>query len=326
VDRAFVDTLPALLLILSAGLLALPRPAGAPIYAVLLAGNLATSALLFTTHSNPDFRSLARDLNAAYRPGDAVMYNPGVLRSLVGAYLPPSWHPDRERALWSRSYIDVPGWQRYYPQAGRTDRASRARIEAVLRNRQLASVATGEHHVWLISLDYSGLNDTRRWFIAHGYQVRMSELYDGNSRLELWSKEPPSALGPASVPALWRRDWVLSGPVHVSGGVAAEKQGALLSRSFPVEAGTMYSVQVLYRSWWGWPGLDLNVYDRSGAVLTTFPRTSWYGFPVNDVWLSQPFGFVAPPGAARAQIVASTKWGEVDWRIIAVYHSVPPAR
>jgi hypothetical protein len=63
----------------------------------------------------------------------------------------------------------------------------------------------------------------------------------------------------------------------------------------------------------------VDIYDHNGRLLTTFPRTKWYGFAVNDVWLAQPFGFIAPPGAARARITVTTKWGWVSWRTIAVY-------
>lgn len=320
-DRAFVDSLAPFALLLAAGVLALPLRLGAGLAAVVLASNLATSTLLFTTHSNPDWRSLARDFAAAYRPGDAIMYNPGVLKSLLSAYLPSDWHPTRERGLWSRSYVDVPGWQKYYPRATGTDKPTRMYVDAVLRNRQLRSVSTGERNVWLVTLDYSGLNDTRRWFISHGFQPRMSELYDGDSRLELWSKDPPSALGPAVVPARWGPRWKLNGQTRVAGGVVLERQHATLARSFAVGPGGLYSVQVHYRSQWGFPLLSVDLYDRNGALLATFPRTKWYGFPANGVWLSQPFGFIAPPGAVRARITAATKWGQVAWQTIAVYRS-----
>jgi hypothetical protein len=41
--------------------------------------------------------------------------------------------------------------------------------------------------------------------------------------------------------------------------------------------------------------------------------------PVNGVWLSEPFGFIAPPGAVRARLTVQNAWGETDWRKIAVY-------
>ncbi len=319
VDRAFVDSLAPFVLLLAAGVFALPRRLGTAAMVLLLAGNVATTSLVFSTHSNPDWRSLARDFAAAYRPGDAVMYNPGVLRSLLSAYLPANWHPTKERALWSRTYVDVPGWQQYYPKANTTDKPTRMLVDAVLRNRQLRSVARGVRNVWLITLDYSGLNDTRRWFIIHGFQPRFSELYDGDTRLELWSKGPPSGLGPASVPPGWGSRWKLHGQVQVSHGVAVEREHAVLTRTFSVRPGSLYSVQVRYRSQWGFPLLTIDLYDRDGNVLATFPRTKWYGLPANGVWLSQPFGFIAPPGAVRAGITASTKWGQVVWQSIAVY-------
>jgi hypothetical protein len=318
-DRVFVDALPAFVLLLVAGLLALPRVLGIGLLTIVAAVNLATSPLLFTTHSNPDWRSLARDLASVYRKGDAVLYNPGVLRPLVESYLPSDWNPTRVRALWSRVYLDVPGWEQYYPLANKTDRPTRTYVESVLRNRQLRQVARSERNVWLLSLDYPGLNDTRRWFITHGYQIRMSELYDGDSRLELWSKGPPGTAGPASVPRGWS-GWSFRGPVHVSGGIVHEPQHAAVVRTFPVRPGQLYSSQVVFRCERGWPLLSVDVLDAQGNVLATFPRTKWYGLPANGVWLSVPFGFITPPGAVRARITASTKWGEVDWQTIAVYH------
>lgn len=319
VDRAFVDSLAPLTLLLAAGLLALPRVLGPGLLVLLLAGNALTSSLLFTTYSNPDWRSLARDLAAAYRPGDAVFYNPGVLRPLVKSYLPSTWHPTRERALWSRLYLDIPGWQQHYPAAKKTDQETRLRVEAVLRNRQLKTVARGERNVWLISLDYPGLNDTRRWFIDHGYQIRLSELYNGDSRVELWTRGNPAGAGPAVVPPTWSSAWKTQGPARIANGKAFEPAGSTITRDFPVHPETLYTAQVRYRSATGFPELTVDIYDHNGRLLTTFPRTKWYGFAVNDVWLAQPFGFIAPPGAARARITVTTKWGWVSWRTIAVY-------
>jgi hypothetical protein len=319
VDRAFVDSLPPFALVMAAGLLALPRPVGSILAVLVLAGNIATSTLLFTTHSNPDWRSLSRDLATAYRRGDAVMFNPGVLRSLVGAYLPADWNPTRVRALWSRSYVDVPGWQQHYPRADRTDQETRLYVERVLRNRQMQAVARGERNVWLLSLDYPGLNDTRRWLIGHGYQIRLSVLYDGDSRLELWSKGSPEAAGPAVLPPGWRNGWTIGKPARIYHGVVYEPAGAVISRAFAVQPGTLYTAQVRDRVASGFPDLSVDIYNRSGRLLTTFPRTKWYGFVANDVWLSEPFGFIAPPGAATARITASTKWGAVSWQTIAVY-------
>jgi hypothetical protein len=37
------------------------------------------------------------------------------------------------------------------------------------------------------------------------------------------------------------------------------------------------------------------------------------------VWLSQPFGFIPPPGAARATLTLQSQWGRVQWRDVAVF-------
>jgi hypothetical protein len=45
----------------------------------------------------------------------------------------------------------------------------------------------------------------------------------------------------------------------------------------------------------------------------------WYELPVDGVWLSQPFGFVAPPGSARAVFSLANRWGQVRYRNVRVY-------
>jgi hypothetical protein len=59
--------------------------------------------------------------------------------------------------------------------------------------------------------------------------------------------------------------------------------------------------------------------SRFGRLLDTFPRTEWYHLPVNGAWLTQPFGFVAPPGAVRATLRVQNLWGTCYWRHLAVY-------
>jgi hypothetical protein len=78
------------------------------------------------------------------------------------------------------------------------------------------------------------------------------------------------------------------------------------------------------------PSVRLQAFDRSGKILggihnglgwyvDWFPRTMWYDMPVNGTWISQPFGFVAPPGAVRATLSLRNGWGMTFWRTIAVY-------
>lgn len=329
VDRIFLDaTFPLYLLIgmaIAASLRWKGWMAGAALVALLFVGNVLGVALVRGQSSNPDWRSLARDLNAAYRPGQAVMFNPGVLRSLVGAYLPRGWHATRERSLWSRSYLDVPGWQRYYPDAAKTDRASRARVEAVLRDRQLADVTRGVRDTWLVTFDYPGMNDTRRWFSDHGFQPLVSELYDGDTRLELWSRDNPSFLG-RPITGTDFSGWRQRGKVQRAGGEATLNGPSALETSFPVRPGRAYSAGLEYRGAPpGGPAVSVRVLDKSGREVARFPRTMWYELPLTGVWLQQPFGFVAPPGAARAVISIENRWGQVRYRNVRVFSGDGPA-
>lgn len=323
-DRVFLDaTYPLYLLIGAAIAAALSRRWAVPVLAValaLVAATAGTASLIYATTSNPDWRSLARDLEGGYRPGQAVMFNPGVLRSLVGSYLPPGWHATRERALWSRSYIDVPGWQRFYPGAVKTDQVDRARVEALLRDRQLADVSRGSRLVWLVTYDYPGVSDTRRWFIVHGFQPLLSEIYAGDTRLELWGRSGPASLGRPVVAPDLQQFRVAGGQVTIQGQTAIEDGRASLTRAFRVRPGEAYSVDARYQAMPpAGPAISVTVYDRSRAILGTFPSTKWYDLPVTGVWLRQPFGFVAPPGAYRAVLTVANRWGETRWRAPGVY-------
>ena len=117
---------------------------------------------------NPDWKTAMRDFHAAYRPGQGVAHYPGALRSLVAAYLPVGWKATRDRPMWSRVYVDVPGWQSRYPTLINPTLQQRQRIETELRNRQLRWVATGTSGVWLVTEAYPGVTDVRRWFVTTG--------------------------------------------------------------------------------------------------------------------------------------------------------------
>lgn len=324
-DRVFLDATFPLFLLIGAGVTAAwasrgARSAGLVLLALLLVANVATTSLVYANRTNPDWPSLARDLHAAYRAPQALMFNPGVLRPLVDAYLPSGWHATRQRALWSRSYLDVPGWQRYYPDARKTDPASRSRIEAILRDRQLADVTRGGLATWLVTFDYSGLNDTRRWFTVHGYQPLVSQLYPGDTRLELWSRKGPSSLGRAVIHGPLGSRWKRQGSVTVSSGTAMESGKASMSTSFSVRAGRAYSVALQYLAMPGAsPHAEATVYDANGRLLETFPHTMWYELPDSGVWLAQPFGFIPPPGAVRATLTLRTGSGLVRWRDVGVF-------
>jgi len=325
-DRVFLDATFPLYLLLGVAAARAPRAlsALAAIAPVLLIGAASTASLssVYADTGNPDWKSAARDFQAAYRPGQAVVFNPGVLRSLVTSYLPAGWHASRERALWFNAYLDVPGWEKRY--AGLND--------AELRDVQLAQIAAGQRQIWLITEDYVGLNDTRRWFIAHGFQPVLSQIYSGDTRIELFDRLPPSSFGPAVLGDRgFDPGWTRNGPASTTGSLAIEQGGSTLARSFPVTSGTAYTVNVEYRGLPpASPSVSLQTYGRDGRIagdfvdrlggrLTSFPRTEWYSMPVNGIWLSQPFGFVAPPGAVRATIRLENRWGWTYWRHITVY-------
>lgn len=344
-DRIFLDATFPVYLILAAGLAKLVErywlavPALAVTTAVVV-GSLLNVDLVYRTPSNPDWRSAARDFHAAYRPGQAVVWNPGVLRSLAAAYLPADWHATSEWPLWFHSYLDVPGWQgryrrlvdAYVSKSRLTPKQRLLQLDARLRDLQLAHATAGKRQVWLVTQDYSGLNETRQWLSVHGYQLVMSEIYFGDARIEQWDQLPLRAFGPAVVPdRAFNGTWQRSGRIQVRGGTAVQRGHATLRTSFPVIPGAMYLVNVEYQSDPpAYPTVRLQTLDRSGnpvgsmrdrfdRTLDSFPRTEWYDLPVNGAWLSQPFGFVAPPGSTVATLRLQNLWGMTSWRHIAVY-------
>jgi 4-amino-4-deoxy-L-arabinose transferase-like glycosyltransferase len=348
-DRVFLDAGIALYLLIGWGVTLLPsinparlrgrptRPPDRPrppariaipgVTALLIAGAVCAASLaqlnpIYAGGVNPDWRTLARDFAAAYRPGQSVIFMPGVLRSLLASYLPSGWHATRETPVWSRVYLDVPGWQSRYPQPSAPSLRQRVAIEARLRNVQFSAAARGQRDVWLITYNYSGMNDSRRWFSDRGFQLLLSQLYGGDTRLELWSQAGPSHLGPPVVlDDGFRHGWHHAGTVVLRGGQAVAQGNTVLARAFPLRAGHTYSVSIDYRGMppAAKPVIAVRAFDRSGHLLATFPRTKWYDWPVTGVWLSQPFGFVAPPGAARAVLTLDTGWGQARWRHVAVY-------
>lgn len=327
-DRVFLDATYALYLLLGAGVAAVRRHVllgAVALAAVLLMGiaSLMNVGPIYAGGVNPDWKTPARDFRAAYRPGQAVVFLPGVLRSLLAAYLPPGWHATYERPLWSRVYLDVPGWQRRFPEPPQPDKAMRLRIEAHLRNAQLSEVVADHAQIWLITYDYSGMNDARRWFSDHGFQNLISEVYSGDTRIELWSRSGP---GPTGVPVVPDRGFGPGSGWTIQGGRARgdvlQAQGPTTAvRSFPVQAGRAYSVSMAFRGVPGSskPAVPLRLFDAHGHVLATFPRTRWYDWPVSGVWLSQPYGFVSPPGAVRATLTLQMRAGTGYWRDVAVY-------
>lgn len=326
-DRVFLDATFPLYLLLGAAYRLVHARYGAGLLLALpailvAAASVAGSNAVASTATNPDWRPLARDLAAAYRPGQAVVFVPGVVRTIVDAYLPPGWRATREQSLWYRAYLDVIGGTRRY--AGWTD--------ARLRDLQLREVTAGERQVWLVTMDYTDTAETRQWMLDRGYHLLLSELYSGDTRLELWDRGTPRGFGPAVLPAEpFGSEWRARGRISRVGTVVRERAHASLSRSFPVTSGVAYAVNVEWRSNPpAYPQAEVQTFDRAGRVVgsrvdryghveTTFPRTQWYSLPATGIWLSQPFGFVAPPGAVRATIHLENLWGETWWRNIAVY-------
>ncbi|HEX6506428.1 MAG TPA: glycosyltransferase family 39 protein, partial [Chloroflexota bacterium] len=323
-DRVFLDATFPLYLMGGAALAGVGRNRRKwlPAILVLLVGAASVANLesIYAGGSNPDWRSAVRDFQAAYRPGQSVLFNPGVLRSLVASYLPAGWHATTEVPLWSRSYVDVPGWPASYAGPRKPDQTQRLRIEARLRNWQITMAARGRRQVWLLTLDYSGMNDTRRWFSLHGYQLAISEEYAGDTRIELWERGSPTSFGDEVYADTFTRSWSRTGRVQVKDRTAAMDGRATLSRSFSIQPGDAYSVNVEYQSIPpSHPIVWLQTFDASGQPIETFPQSEWYDLPISGVWLSAPFGFVAPPNAVHATLWLGNLWGATSWRHVVVY-------
>lgn len=344
-DRVFLDATFPLYLLLGAAAASLFRrlllgAAGVALALAIAIASLANGYLIYATSSNPDWQSAVRDLSAAYRPGQGIVYNPAVLRSIMHAYVPHTRRLSREWPLWFHGYLDVPGWRDRY--RGLQDSilgdsrllASRRYgvLDGELRDRELVPASRTDRCIWLLTLDYAGLNDTRHWFLAHGYHLLLSEIYSGDTRIELWERAGPSDIGPAVVgPGRGQAGWSQRGEVRFRGATIAQRGEAVASRSFPVRAGSLYVVAAGSRVL---PpasaSISLQTYDSHGQVvghavdaagdyLDSFPRTEWYDLPATGAWLRQPFGFVAPPGATHATLWLRSWWGEVRWRDVAVY-------
>ncbi|MGI8968727.1 MAG: hypothetical protein ACR2GA_06460, partial [Chloroflexota bacterium] len=330
-DRVFLDATFALYLLVAAAVVQRQsrglRVLGGAMFLVIAGAGSANLPSIYAGGYNPDWRSAARDFATAYRAGQAVLFYPGVLRSLVGSYLPSGWHARRVVALWSRDYVDVPGWGNRFHFSLAPSKTRRRRDEALLRTLQLARVAAGERQVWLVTYDYDGVNDVRRWFTVRGFEPILSETYRGDTRIELWDRSPiagPSGRGgPFYRPVVVEGfgSWGFRGAVARIGAAVRVQGNTTLSRSFAVQSGGMYSISVEFRGDppAAKPLVTVEVRDAANHLLGIFPRTQWYDWPVNGVWLSQPFGFVAPPGAAHATLTLRQGWGSGAWRHVAVY-------
>jgi hypothetical protein len=191
----------------------------------------------------------------------------------------------------------------------------------VLRDQDLRGATAGQQRIWLLAPPYTGLPSVRSWFTLHHFRLLLSETYFGDVRIELWGRTLPGKTDIAVLPETrFGARWRATGDVERRGGTALLRGGATLSAPFSVRAGDAYTATIDYRG--SPPGrsiVTIQTYDAAGHPTGTFPRSKWYDWPVNDVWLSQPFGFVAPPGSVRATLVLHTLWGQSRWRNVAVY-------
>jgi hypothetical protein len=165
------------------------------------------------------------------------------------------------------------------------------------------------------------MNDARHWFSSHDFELILSQLYSGDTRLELWSRTGPASVGPQVVGgAPFDGRWYRRGHVAVAGGVLSTPGHSAISRSFPVQPGRVYSVGLRYLALPGsGPQVEVDVFDADGKLLESYPHTMWYELPTSAVWLSQPFGFIPPPGSTRATLTIQNRWGQVRWRDVGVY-------
>lgn len=323
-DRVLLDATFPLYLLLGIGVApGIRRPSRALLsLGVVLAtigAGLATLGPIFAQSPNPDWRAAMRTFGTAYRPGQSVAIYPGALSTIIAAYLPDGVQPRRVQPLWSRVYVDVPGWESQYPTLINPSLAQRTAVEAQLRDRQLRAATRGTRRTWLMTEDYPGISDVRLWFVDRGYRLVLGEEFANHARIELWSLDPPSALGPP-VARLLDGHWPRRGPVSSARGVLHQGAGGAVTRSFPVRPGEAYSIEVRYRGVPpARPQIGLLVYDSAGRQMAAFPNDRWYDLPVNGAWLSNPFGFVAPPGAVRAMLYLNSKDGRSEWRDVAIY-------
>lgn len=281
----------------------------APIVVLLLA---AISPLrgIYADTLNPDWRIAARDFAPAYRQDDAVVFYPGVVRSLLTAYLPQGWHASREWNIWYQGYLDIPGW----------DQRLAAASDDKLRDLELSQATKGQNRVWLVAQGYHDLADARRWFTVHGFRISLSETYRGDTRIELWRRLGSMDNHRVEVPiAVWPEQWSTTGHVVRMHQTALQQGRATISTTIPVHPGSVYTVNLESRAVPpSHPDVRVVVRDRRGQTIAVFPQTKWYEFVATGAWVDQPFGWVTPPGAHSATIELRNLWGWMYWRQVSV--------
>jgi hypothetical protein len=210
-----------------------------------------------------------------------------------------------------RPYLDVPGWKERYTKLS----------DAELRDVELTAATRGHRQVWLVAQGYNGLAFTRHWFSVHGFHIAVGETYEGNTRLELYDRGSAATFGPRE--QVEPLDALRLPPdfFAISHPSSLGLRGAIhVDFSFRVHGGEAYTVSFGYRAIPPSSSrIVVRVYDRQGQLLGTFPHTKWYDLPVNGVWLSEPFGFVAPKAGTRAVLELVNLWGQTSWRSVAVH-------
>jgi hypothetical protein len=323
-DRVFLDATFGLYLLMAWWLVrALQRRPLIPLALVLALPILGALLAFHGTYSdvtNVDWKSASRDFHSAYRTGQSVVFYPGALQSIMAAYLPADQHLSLQRPMWFHQYLDVPGWQHQYS----------TRSDDALRRMQLTQATIGRRAVWLVAEDYTGLPLARHWLTGHGFHLILSQLYDGHARIELWNRGTPADFGPPIVQHRFDSRWTHTGTVSLQESTATVEGRTSLDRSFAVQPGTAYVVNVNYRCLPpAYPLVTVETMDAAGRSEHSddpfgtheqqFPRSKWYDWPVVGIWLSQPFGFVTPPDDVRAVLHLRTLWGSCSWRDISVY-------
>jgi mannosyltransferase len=300
--------------------------AAAAAVVVLAALNVVDTRMVFATQTNPDWKSPMRDLASAYVRGQAVAYYPGVAETIARAYLPASWHPTRQQALWLHTYLDVPGWQKRWGSL--TDHQ--------LRDLQFSALSAHLTEVWVAQERYAGSWDVWDWFTTHGFHLLLDEQYPGQTSLQLWSRGAAQAFGPAVLPpASFGPGWQARGKVTLHGRTARESGRATLTHTFPIVAGAAYTVGLTERTpgtiaiRTGEPQATVQVYPACPAstaastaaypAATVFPQLAHFDLWTNGAWVNKPFGFVAPAGMRCAVITLRTTKSSTVWRDVGVY-------
>ena len=272
--------------------------------------------------TNPNWKTPMRDFQAVYRPGDSVAYYPGVVKAIIQPYMRPGWEPAMERPIWLHTYIDIPRWE--HSKGNWTDDQ--------LRNSALKTLIKGRHRVWIVAQTYVGIWNLWNFFTVRHWNLVLNQEYGGNTFVELWTKGPPSALGPAAAPVDdFGSGWRFSGNVTVDGHVARTAGQATLTRTFRVKPQTLYTVNTAHStSLWPEPKVQVLVYRACttqtdgtltgvGSPIGTYPQIEHFDLWTTAHWYMKPFGFITPPGADCAVMTFQTYRGVSRWRNIGVY-------